>query len=105
MRLLVVKEAKKRVVKGNPCFSDLKEDVLAGVFTGMHLNSFEREERDDCAGLHIIQHGSVKLFKISPQGRELVIKVLKEGATFNEVPVIDNQLNPVNAAAIEVFKI
>jgi hypothetical protein len=43
--------------------------------------------------------------KISPQGRELVIKVLKEGATFNEVPVIDNQLNPVNAATIEVFKI
>jgi CRP/FNR family transcriptional regulator len=43
----------------------------------------------------------VKLFKISPQGRELVIRVMDEGSTFNEVPVFDHQPNPVNVSAVE----
>ena len=49
----------------------------------------------------MILQGSVKLFKESPQGRELVIKVMEEGATFNEVPFFDHQSNPVNVTASE----
>ena len=49
----------------------------------------------------MIRRGSVKLFKISPQGRELVIRVMDEGSTFNEVPVFDHQPNPVNVSAVE----
>jgi CRP/FNR family transcriptional regulator len=49
----------------------------------------------------MIRTGSVKLFKVSPHGRELVVKVLEEGATFNEVPVFDNGTNPINVAALE----
>jgi CRP/FNR family transcriptional regulator len=41
------------------------------------------------------------LFKISPLGRELIIRVMEDGATFSEVPVFDNGSNPVNAAALE----
>jgi len=40
------------------------------------------------------------LFKVSTQGRELVIKVLNKGARFNEVPVFNQQLNPVSVVAI-----
>jgi CRP/FNR family transcriptional regulator len=58
-------------------------------------------EGDLCAGLHVIERGSVKLFKVSPQGRELIINTSEEGSTFNEVPVFDNGRNPVSAAALE----
>jgi CRP/FNR family transcriptional regulator len=73
---------------------------------GMRLYRFKNGETifwegDECAGLHMIHQGSVKLFKISPKGRELIIRVLDEGATFNEVPVFDHQPNPVNVTAVE----
>jgi len=51
--------------------------------------------------LYVIWHGSVKLFKLSPKGREYINKIFKEGATFNEVPVFDHGVNPVNVAALE----
>ncbi|MCK4725249.1 MAG: Crp/Fnr family transcriptional regulator, partial [Anaerolineales bacterium] len=90
----------------NPYFSDLSPQILAEVILGMRLYCFERREivfweGDENPGLHVIRKGSVKLFKISPRGRELVIRVVDEGATFNEVPVFDHQPNPVNVSAVE----
>lgn len=57
-------------------------------------------EGNNCAGLHIIQTGSVKLFKISSQGRQMVMKTFEDGDSFNEVPIFDGGTNPINAAAI-----
>lgn len=54
-----------------------------------------------CTGLHLIRQGIIELYKISPHGRELVIKILNEGGTFNEVPVFDHQTNLVNVSAVE----
>jgi CRP/FNR family transcriptional regulator len=103
-------EEKTEVLKGNPYFNDLDPQILAEVIVGMYLYRYERNETvfwegDESPGLHMLRRGSVKLFKISPQGRELVIKVLDEGATFNEVPVFDHQPNPVNVTAIEESEI
>ena len=107
MRLLNVKDEEKfKVLKENPYFHDLNEKILSEIITGMRLNNFERDEiifweGDESSGLYMIRKGSVKLFKLSPQGRELVIKVFDQGATFNEVPVFDHQPDPVNVAALE----
>ncbi len=73
---------------------------------GTRLRVFEKDEtiffeKEACPGLHILQHGTVKLYKQSLHGRELIIKVLDAGASFNEVPVFDGGPNPVNAAALE----
>ena len=57
-------------------------------------------EGDTCAGLHIIRHGIVRLFKISPQGRQLVVKIFNQGESFNEVHVFDGGDNPINVAAV-----
>ena len=99
-------EEKVRVLKTNPYFSDLSPEILSEVMSGMRLYRFEKNETifwegDESPSLHMIRQGSVKLFKISPQGRELVIKMMNEGATFNEVPVFDHQPNPVNVSAVE----
>jgi CRP/FNR family transcriptional regulator len=86
------------------------EDALAEIAKGMHLYCFEPHEELFCegeasAGLHIVRKGSVKLFKISPQGRELIIKVFGEGESFNEVPVFDHGQNPVSAAGLEAGEV
>jgi len=54
-----------------------------------------------CAGLHLIRESIIELYKISPHGRELAIKVLNEGETFNEVLVFDHQTILVNVSAVE----
>jgi CRP-like cAMP-binding protein len=107
MQIIQADEATKiEVLRSNPYFKELKQKILFEIMLGMHLYHFKNGEivfweGDDCAGLHMIRQGSVKPYKISPQGRELIIRVLDEGETFNEVPVFDHQPNPVNVSAVE----
>ena len=73
---------------------------------GTELLRFDRGEvlfweNDPFRGLYIIKSGCVKLFKTSVRGRELIINIFEEGATFNEVPVFDHAVNPMSVAALE----
>ncbi len=91
-------------------FHRLSDDLLIGISQGMHLYSYRPAEMicwqgEECSGLHIIRKGSVKLFKLSPKGRELILRVLEERTTFNEVPVFDSGVNVMNAAALEESEI
>lgn len=87
-------------------FNGLSEVALSEIAQATNLLQFDRNESifwqgETCPGLHILQRGAVKLFRVSPQGRELIVRVLEEGATFGEVPVFDGGPNAVNAAALE----
>jgi CRP/FNR family transcriptional regulator len=97
---------KQKALAVNPFFQGLNETLLEELTAGVSLRRFERGEvlfweGDPCAGLHIIQKGSVKLFRISPTGRQHIFRVLQEGDTCNEVPVFDGGPNPVNVEALE----
>jgi CRP/FNR family transcriptional regulator len=98
--------AKQQAIRQCSYFANLDETILTTLAAGTRLVKFERGEvlfwqDEPCAGLHIIESGSVKLFKISPQGRELIVNIFEGGATFNEVPVFDHGANPINVAALE----
>lgn len=89
-----------------PYFSGVGDSILSIIAKDMILAHFDRGEgifwQDEaCAGLHMVKNGSVKLFKLSPQGRELIINVFEDGATFNEVSVFDGGKNPINVVALE----
>ena len=107
MKLIEVTEAEKlKTLQTNPYFDELPSDELNGIAQHMHLHEFNRGDMlfwdgDPCAGLHIIESGSVKLYRVSPQGRQYIITVLTEGATCNEVPAFDGGANPVNVEALE----
>lgn len=99
-----------QVLRKNSYFNSLSQAILSEIARGTQLACFNRGEivfweGEESTGLHVIEKGSVKLFKLSPQGRELVVRVLEEGATFNEVPVFDNGLNPISVASLEDSKI
>ena len=71
-------------LRRNPYFDDLPEEMLKEIAAHMQLRGYERGEMlfwegDPCAGLHIIEEGSVKLYRISPQGRQYIVRVLQEG--------------------------
>jgi CRP/FNR family transcriptional regulator len=58
-------------------------------------------EGEPCEAIYFVKSGRVKVFKTSPEGREQVLRIMKTGDTFNEVPVFDGGPNPVSAAAVE----
>ena len=103
-------DLKLNALRRNPYFDDLPEEMLRGIAAHTQLRSFERGEilfweADPCAGLHIIEEGSVKLYRVSPQGRQYIIRVLQEDDTCNEVPAFDGGTNPVNVETLEKSKV
>lgn len=104
--LLIEQSEKIKTLSANPYFQGLSEASLRQISGKMSLRRYDRGEvlfweGDACAGLHIIERGSVKLFRISPHGRQHIVRVLQEGDTCNEVPVFDGGANPVNVEALE----
>lgn len=112
MRSLKVNPAEKiRLLQLNPYFDQMEESSLAKVAESLSLRLFERGETlfledDPCAGLHILERGCVKLYRLSPQGRQYIVRLcLEQQDTFNEVSVFDGSGNPVNAEAIEPSRV
>jgi CRP/FNR family transcriptional regulator len=110
MKTVEVPQAGKlKTLRNNPYFDELPDAVLKDLTKHTQLREYERGdvlfwEGDPCAGLHILESGSVKLYRISPQGRQYIIAVLLEGATCNEVPAFDGGTNPVNVEALETVR-
>lgn len=98
------------VLRGNEYFDDLAENILQNIAQYMHLREYQRGdvlfwEGDPCDGLHIMQRGSAKIFRLSPQGRQYIVRILQEGDTFLEVPAFDEGTNPVNVEALETCRV
>ncbi|NJN43837.1 MAG: Crp/Fnr family transcriptional regulator [Anaerolineae bacterium] len=58
-------------------------------------------EGDPCHGLYIVETGWLKVFKLSPAGREQVLHFLGPGETFNALSVFTGAPNPATVVALE----
>ena len=59
-------------------------------------------EGEDGRGFFIIRSGRVKVFKVSPEGKEQILRVFGVGEHFAEVAALDGQCFPASAAALEL---
>jgi CRP/FNR family transcriptional regulator len=99
-----------KVLRNNEYFDDLPDEMVKEIAEDMHLREYQRGdvlfwEGDPCEGLHIVESGSAKIFKLSPQGRQYIVRILQEGDTFAEVPAFDEGANPVNVEALETCRV
>ena len=107
MKLLTAStDQKLKTLRKNIYFEGLDKSALDKVAKNMRLYEFKRKEtvfleEEKCAGLHILKSGSAKIYRLSPQGRQYIVSILYEDATFNEVSVYGGGTNPVNAATLE----
>lgn len=97
-------------LRANPYFDDLAEPMLKEIVAHTRLAEYQRGdvlfwEGDTCEGLFIMEHGSAKIFRISPQGRQYIVRILQEGDTFAEVPAFDEGTSPVNVEALEICRV
>ncbi len=58
-------------------------------------------EGDPCAGIFLIVQGSVKIFKTSPNGREMMLALETAPCTVAELPLFDGGPYPASVRAVE----
>ncbi len=58
-------------------------------------------EGEPCAGLYVVQDGWFKVIKLSPDGREQVLRIVSAGEAFNAVSVFTTAPNPATVVALE----
>lgn len=93
-----------------PYFRDLSPSELRYVASVVHVKQCERgelimEQGQTCPGLFFVLSGRVKAFRVSPHGREQVLRVIGPGESFNEVAAFEGSLKPSNVQAIEASEI
>ena len=99
-----------KTLRGNSYFNDIAENLMKDVAAHTQLHEYQRGdilmwEGDPCNGLHIMEQGSAKIYRLSPQGRQYIVRILQEGDTFAEVPAFDGGVNPVNVEALEICRV
>ena len=55
---------------------------------------------DEGNGFYLIAAGSVSVYKLSPDGKEQILHIVKEGDTIGAVPVFSGKSFPANARAL-----
>jgi CRP/FNR family transcriptional regulator len=95
---------KGNLLRSVPYFSALPDGLLSELAAVAGERRYGRGqviflEGEPCAGLHIVAEGRVRIYKVSPQGREQVLEQLGPGGTFNDVAVLDGGPNPASAMA------
>ena len=94
------------VLKETALFSALSDAEVASLATRTLSRSYGSgqlifSEGAPCAGLYIVSSGRVRIFKISPGGREQVLALEGPRSSIAELPVFDGGPYPASAAAVE----
>ena len=89
-----------------PIFSGLTETelgYLAERVAPRHYSPGEMVfgEGEPCAGLYVVEHGHVRVFKTSTTGREQVLTIDGPGSSVAEIPVFDGGPYPASGAAVD----
>lgn len=66
-------------------------------------NIFSEDEQ--ATGLYAVASGRVKIYKLSPEGREQILHIFGPGEVFGEVPVFAGKIFPANADAMEESRV
>jgi len=87
-------------------FAALSESELQGVAERAVERRFAADdvlfwEGEPCTGIFLILQGSVKIFRTSPGGREVMLSIEAAPATVAELPLFDGGAYPASVRALE----
>lgn len=89
-----------------PLFAGLPEEQIEAVCKIVVREKFSKGDTvftdgDTCRGFYIVETGSVKVYKLSLEGKEQIFHIFGPGEPFGEVPVFTGKPFPANAMAIK----
>ena len=88
-----------------PYFSGLKPAELDSISKLIFEKRYDQGEiilleGEAAEALYFIAFGIVKVFKASADGKEQILKIMRPGESFNDVPMFNGGLNPASAQAM-----
>jgi len=94
------------ILRKTPLFANLTETEMHALAARTARKRFIKDEQlfaegDPCTGLYLVAAGKIRIFKLSPSGREQILAVEGPGSSFAELPVFDGGNYPAAAAAVE----
>lgn len=89
-----------------PLFEGLPIDQQGDLARIAVEKSFKRgqtifSEGAEATGFYVVSSGLVKIFKLSPDGKEQILHIFGPGEPFGEVPVFEGRRFPAHALALE----
>jgi len=94
------------ILRKTPLFANLTETEMHALAARTARKRFMKDEQlfaegDPCTGLYLVAAGKIRIFKLSPSGREQILAVEGPGSSFAELPVFDGGNYPAAASAVE----
>lgn len=96
---------KKQIIGSSVLFNGLSTDQLDEIANIAIEKQYGRGqtiffEGDDGIGIFMVGTGKVKIYKMSPSGKEHILHIFGPGEPFGEVPVFNGQPFPATAEAL-----
>lgn len=96
----------KDTLQNIPLFSELSIEQLRKISSFSKLKSFDKHDRifnedEFYLGFYILLKGSVKVFKLSRNGKESVLHIIRPLTAFADIPLFEGGNYPVSAEALE----
>jgi CRP/FNR family transcriptional regulator, dissimilatory nitrate respiration regulator len=96
----------RTIIKECPLFSGVTEEDLDNLVSICRSRQHERgdvlfSEGEEALGFYIVGTGKVKIYKLSPEGKERILHILHPGGTFAEAAIFGSGRYPAYAEPLE----
>ncbi len=100
----------KQILSKSILFAGLPEadtDSLLGIAVEKPVAAGEVifSENEEGKGFYVAIEGLIKIYKLSPEGKEQILHMLEPGETFGEVPVFSGEAFPATAQGVKKSRV
>jgi CRP/FNR family transcriptional regulator len=95
-----------KILRQSPLFAGTTDEDIAAILRICKVRDYDRgevlfDEGDVAQGFYIVAAGRVKVYKLSPEGKERILHVVQPGGNFAEAAIFADGLYPASAEPLE----
>lgn len=95
-----------KILRQSPLFAGTTDEDIAALLEICKVREYARgevifDEGDVAQGFYIVAAGRVKVYKLSPEGKERILHVVQPGGNFAEAAIFADGLYPASAEPLE----
>lgn len=96
----------RQIIKNSPLFAGLTDANLDALMEIARIREHARgellfSEGEEAEGFFIVIDGKVKVYKLSPEGKERILHIIHPGGTFAEAAIFGDGLYPAYAEPLQ----
>ncbi len=100
----------RQILKHSPLFNGLSHKDLDAMMAIARIREHARgellfSEGEKAAGFFVVLDGKVKIYKLSPDGKERILHIIHPGGTFAEAAIFGDGLYPAYAEPLQVSQL